>query len=619
VASHDKTLKVPILYREFELNRSSLNREKRTVRVQFSSEAAVKRWFGTEILDHDKNSVDLSRIRSGAAVLCEHDTMLRCGITEGGEITEKRTGEAEVRFAKTPLGDSTMGEVEDGTLRWLSTGYKVDKFEVDEDEEEYRAVRWTPLEISFVGIPADPSCKVLRSNQIETEAEIMFKRSIQHHIQPGEPGGGGNLPAAPAILTKEDFSRICNERDEMMATALQFQRTHPAVAEFTQKALKDKTGLVDYQRKVMELISTPGRDDISAPAIGDGQPAQYRGEKSFGRRFVESKSYKDNIAVRRFKGIEVNLPDEFQFRADPNILTRATLNAVTEGLASGTGTAGVNIDQKKDFNLLGVQPLYVADLFAQGTTTGDQVRYIRESTFTNAATRVAEGAAKPEATLDLGIVNATVEKTAVFLNVTEEMLADFGQAASFVNGRLAYMVQALEDQQLLTGSGTAQITGILSTSGIQTISGLTNTIDAYLRAKSNVEGAAGSGFAMPDAYVLHPVNWFSARASKDSNGQYLFGGPGYAPYGVGGFTNVGMMWGLPVVATTSITQGTALVGAFRMGAQIFRRQGLTIKTTDSHASLFVSNILTVLAEQRMALAVYQPNKFSTITAIPAPV
>ena len=61
------------------------------------------------------------------------------------------------------------------------------------------------------------------------------------------------------------------------------------------------------------------------------------------------------------------------------------------------------------------------------------------------------------------------------------------------------------------------------------------------------------------------------------------------------------------------------MGAFKQGAQIFRRQGVVLKTTDSDGSKFLSNIITVLAESRFALAVYQPNKFATITGIPAAV
>ncbi len=617
------TLKLPILRREYEVRRDSLNKSKRTVRVQFASEAAVNRWFGSEILDCDPSSVDMSRVQSGAAVLVEHDTRQRCGITESGNVTDRRTVEAEIRFSKSPLGDAIMAEVDDGTVRWVSVGYRVDKFQVDEDEEEYRAIRWTPLEVSFVAIPADPSAKVMRSNDgQETEATIMFTRSQRLHPDPGPNGGSGGdntpnppefrrapAPGAANVVTPEDLSRILDESKEMLAFCAHYQRSHPEIVEFTQKCIRDTVPLRKYTAKVMELISTPGREDISTPAIGDG--FRPRGEKSVGRMFVENEHYKKSIAAQQYRGIQLQIDGQCQFRYEN---TRTGLNATTEGLA---GTSGVNIDQFKQINVLGQQPLFVSDLFAQGTTGGDVVRYVRESTFTNAATAVLEGGSKQEATLDLGVVNAMVRKVAVFSDVTEEMLSDFDQAQAYVNARLGYMVQAKEDQDLLTGAdGDNEMVGILNTSGIQTVSGALNTIDQYLRAKANVEGAAGSGFAMPDAYILHPANWLSAKLAKDSNGQYLFGGPGYAPYGVGGYSNVGSMWGLPVVSTTSITQGTALVGAFRMGAQIFRRMGLTIKTTNSDGSKFLSNILTIVAEQREALAVYQPNKFCSITSIP---
>jgi HK97 family phage major capsid protein len=78
-----------------------------------------------------------------------------------------------------------------------------------------------------------------------------------------------------------------------------------------------------------------------------------------------------------------------------------------------------------------------------------------------------------------------------------------------------------------------------------------------------------------------------------------------------------MAWGLPVVTTTSITRGTALTGDFRMGAQIFRRKGLTLATTNSDNNDFQLNLITIRAEQRMTLAVYQPNRFCSVTGIPS--
>lgn len=626
-----KTIKLGALVQSFVLNRASLNKEKRTVTVQFASEAPVKRWFGTEILQCDAASCDLGRMQSGAAVLMEHDTDQRIGITESATMTVSRTGEAVVRFARTPQGDSAMAEVEDGTLKWISVGYRVNKFEVDDAETEYRAINWEPLEVSFVAIPADPSAKVLRSGRNNEEHEVtMFTRNAggTTNQPPATPPAAippmTNPPAAPNVVTQPDFSRELEEVREIGALTIHWQRSHPEVIEIAEKAIRDKVPLMKFQRNLLEVVSKPGRQDISAPGIGEGGAQPNRGPQSIGHRFITSEAYKRAMQAnspQARRGISVQLSDEFQFRADHNILTRATFSATTEGIGGATaGAAGTSMAQQilpGIPGILGLQPLTVADLFAQGATNGDSVRYIKEATYTQAATRVAEGGNKPEATLDLDIVVDVVEKTAVFLNVTDEMLSDFAQMSSFINGRLGYMVQSLEDVQLISGSGTNQIRGILNRTGIQTISGAANTVDQFLRAIEYVRGANGVGFGQPDAVVINPLDWLKVRLTKDTNGQYLFGGPGYAPYGTGGFSNVSFMWGVPVVATTAIAQGTALAGAFRTAAQIFRRMGLTIESTNSHASNFIANIITIRAEQRMALAVYQPNKFCAITAIPA--
>jgi HK97 family phage major capsid protein len=78
-----------------------------------------------------------------------------------------------------------------------------------------------------------------------------------------------------------------------------------------------------------------------------------------------------------------------------------------------------------------------------------------------------------------------------------------------------------------------------------------------------------------------------------------------------------MLWGLPVVATNAIAQGTALVGAFQLGATLYRRDGLRLETTNSDASDFVYNRIAIRVEERIALAVFRPLAFSTVTAIPA--
>jgi len=125
------------------------------------------------------------------------------------------------------------------------------------------------------------------------------------------------------------------------------------------------------------------------------------------------------------------------------------------------------------------------------------------------------------------------------------------------------------------------------------------------------------GFFEPDAIVLNPLDWQTIRLSKDANGQYYAGGPFTGAYAVGGYSVAGFLWGKPVIETTAIAQGTGLVGAFRTGGQIFRRMGLTMEMTNSDASDFQYNRIAIRAEERLALVIYRPLAFCTVTGIPA--
>ena len=57
--------------------------------------------------------------------------------------------------------------------------------------------------------------------------------------------------------------------------------------------------------------------------------------------------------------------------------------------------------------------------------------------------------------------------------------------------------------------------------------------------------------------------------------------------------------------------GTALVGT-RVAAQVFRRSGLSVEATNSHASYFTSDLVAIRAEERLGLAVYRPAAFTDV-------
>jgi HK97 family phage major capsid protein len=116
----------------------------------------------------------------------------------------------------------------------------------------------------------------------------------------------------------------------------------------------------------------------------------------------------------------------------------------------------------------------------------------------------------------------------------------------------------------------------------------------------------------PSGIVVNPSDWEIFRLAKDLNEQYYGGGPFTAAYG-----NSGGLGSLPVVVTAAIAAGTLLVGAFKTGAQIFRRSGISIEATNSHGDNFQYDVTVLRAESRLALAVYKPDAFFAITGVEA--
>jgi HK97 family phage major capsid protein len=143
-----------------------IDEEARTVELAFSSETPVSRWFGDEILDHSPEAVDLSRLMSGGALLMDHDTRDQIGVVESVRIDEDRVARAVVRFGRSARAKEIFDDVVDGIRTNISVGYMIQDWKLTGERdgaEIYTITRWTPYEISFVSVPADPTVGVGRN------------------------------------------------------------------------------------------------------------------------------------------------------------------------------------------------------------------------------------------------------------------------------------------------------------------------------------------------------------------------------------------------------------------------------------------------------------------------
>lgn len=322
----------------------------------------------------------------------------------------------------------------------------------------------------------------------------------------------------------------------------------------------------------------------------DGQGGH--GYKSLGELFVEHNSYKQ-VGIHRDMNqysIEFNEID-----ITPALKTLMTTSA---GFAPPNDRGPVVVP-------FALRRAMVGDLIPTDQTTVSSVKFMEETTFTNAAAGVTEGAAKPESTLVFTERNQPVEVIATFIPVTNQQLDDVPAIRGIIDNRLTTMVALKEEDYLLNGTGTPpQLLGFLVKSGTNVQArGADSNVDAIFKGAQLVRT---TGFAEPSGIVIHPDNWTTIRLMKTADGIYIWGSPSEA--------GPDRIFGKPVIVTTAMTSGTALTGDFQLYSHISRRMGITIIVGFQNDDL-VKNKRTLLAEMRESLEIYRAAAFSKITGL----
>ncbi len=255
-----------------------------------------------------------------------------------------------------------------------------------------------------------------------------------------------------------------------------------------------------------------------------------------------------------------------------------------------------------------MRPIQILDILPVVPTGQAAYKYMEETTRSEAlVVEKAEGAAAGEMQLALTERSVTVEKLPAYLPVTDEQIADVEGIEAYVNDRIMEALRRRADYQVINGSGvTPFMLGILAKTGTQATAAVSadGNADTILRA---IKDVSVTGRAIASAILMHQTDWMNERLRKTKDGAYIWGNPSDAgPQG---------MWGIPVAQTDSLTQGTAIVGDFRMYAAYVARQEIAVKVGLVNDDL-IKGRQAVVATARGAIVWRRPAAFSIVTLPP---
>lgn len=360
----------------------------------------------------------------------------------------------------------------------------------------------------------------------------------------------------------------------------------------------------------------------------DIEKAQKR-EKAVAEGALILKAMDETVDVKPVESGAKSLGDHFvkglggRSLKTPGTIAVPEFKAATDTQSTGTrGLTGAFGPLVTDVDTTFVHPvrqrLVIADLLASGAVAGNAITYPVFGALEGGTGFVGEGGQKPQMHVaDPTWVTDALGEVAGWFKITDDMAEDLPYVVSEIDTTALYDLAFKEEAALLSGNGTSpNLRGLLNRVGVQTEASADNTdnADAIFRAITKV--GIGSIFAA-DGIVINPLDYQSLRLRKDANEQYYGGGFFAGQYGNGGIIEQPPLWGLRTVVSPAVAAGTVLVGAFN-SAKVFRKGGVRVESTNSHADDFTNDKITIRVRERLGLQVKYPAAFVKVTLSSTP-
>lgn len=504
-----EVIKQDKLFRRFDTPVFDVRKEGDKQRLSFpaSSERPVERWYGDEVLVHEKKSIRLERATSGAMpLLFNHDMDDPIGMITGASITDGRLMVDAELFSTDRA--SEIQKMIDGGLRNVSIAYRVLKVEEEVKTQTYRVTDWEPFEVSIVTVPADPSVGIGRG--VESQFEMRIVRASH---QPAEKAATKerSMPEKEEGVTavaddKPRKSPVEYERERRQAI-INLCQSFNADARSEAQWIEDGTPLTEVSEKLLEMSRERGKKKNlvnSTIGLSGNETRKYSLFKAiralrFGsvdRSVVEAAAFE--LDCSKVLARQLGRPETGRILIPAEVLQRPVgAEAVARAMATTPGAKGGYLVNTENMGFIDIlRNRSVAMAMGARVLSGlvGNVSFARQTGKASVTWQAGEGTSVTAGDQALGQLTMSPKTAIAITDVSEQLLAQSSPSAeSFIMADLARDV-AIDgvDAAVINGTGGAQPLGIKNTPGVATGQDASSATYAKILAFPSTAGGANA-------------------------------------------------------------------------------------------------------------------------------
>ena len=388
------------------------------------------------------------------------------------------------------------------------------------------------------------------------------------------------------------------------------------MSEITKKQLDELGEVIDARLEKAaksQIDNAKNEIDSSLKSEIDNLTNQYN------EKFESAQKRMDSIEMESKKTLAGITPKNFRTALEAEIKSGA-LERIKNGTANAARFEVKSSDMTMSNTFTGVvaaetvipeikfdpaRAVHIRSLIPNGSTDAQTIRFVKESAYTANGAATAQGSALGQSDFDFTATSVNVEKIGTFMNLTDEMLQDTPQLASYLSARVPSKVLSIEDNEIMSGDGSSpNLSGLLTDSlAFTTSSGgqfyqsveSANEYDVLIAALNQLSLLNYTA----DTILLNPTDFHKIVLLKSTANEYLKNQviQGIQP----------ALMGVPITINTAVPAGKFLVGQLSVATQLWIRDGLGLEFSRDNAQNFEKNLVTVRAQERVCLTNYQPN------------